>query len=47
MFNKETGAGYDGFNATERNENQGAEATISWLFSWLEIFDISKELGKF
>jgi len=43
MFNKETGAGYDGFNATERNENQGAEATISWLFSWLEIFDIFKE----
>jgi hypothetical protein len=47
MFNKETGAGYDGFSATERNENQGAEATMAWLFSWLEIFDISNEQGIF
>jgi glycosyltransferase involved in cell wall biosynthesis len=47
MYDRETGAGYDGFSATERNENQGTEATMAWLFSWLEIFDISNEQGNF
>jgi hypothetical protein len=34
LFDRSTGAGYDGLNAGGRNENRGAESTIAALTTW-------------
>jgi hypothetical protein len=46
MYNADTGGGQDGLHVDGADPNQGAESTLAYVLSALELLDYARDAGR-